>query len=253
MSDRSIARRQMVAHQIKGRGIASAAVIRAMSEVPREEFLNDELRDFAYEDSPLPIGQGQTISQPYIVAYMIDALDLEGGERVLEVGTGTGYAAAVLSRIAADVYTIERHCALARSARATFDRLGYRNVHVVEGDGTRGWPAAAPYDAIVVAAGGNEAPASLRSQLTIGGRLVIPVGPTPREQRLVRIVRLGEEDFEQVELLPVRFVPLIGDEGWQETESGSSSRPVLTPPGAPSGSGRTEEGQDGAADASEQS
>ena len=216
MTDSSTARRRMVAHQIQARGIASAIVIRAMSEVPREQFLSEELREFAYEDSPLPIGEGQTISQPYIVAYMIDALDLEGGERVLEVGTGSGYAAAVLGRIARQVYTIERHSALARGARAAFERLGYRNVHVVEGDGTRGWSPAAPYDAIVVAAGGNEAPASLRRQLAIGGRLVIPVGPTPREQRLVRIVRVDEGSFEQEELLPVRFVPLIGEEGWQE-------------------------------------
>jgi protein-L-isoaspartate(D-aspartate) O-methyltransferase len=216
MTDSSIARQRMVAHQIQARGVASAAVARAMGEVPREEFVSEELREFAYEDSPLPIGQGQTISQPYIVAYMIDALDLEGGERVLEVGTGSGYAAAVLGRIAAQVHTIERHVALARGARATFKRLGYRNVHVVEGDGTRGWPPAAPYDAIVVAAGGNEAPASLRGELAVGGRLVIPIGPTPAEQRLVRIVRLGANSFEQEELLPVRFVPLIGEEGWQE-------------------------------------
>ena len=140
MIDSSIARRQMVVHQIQARGITSAAGIRAMNEVPREEFLGSDMREFAYEDSPLPIGSGQTISQPYIVAYMIDALDLEGGERVLEVGTGSGYAAAVLARIAREVHTIERHAALARTARATFERLGYPNVHVIEGDGTRGWP-----------------------------------------------------------------------------------------------------------------
>jgi protein-L-isoaspartate(D-aspartate) O-methyltransferase len=142
-----------------------------------------------------------------------------------------------LSRIAADVHTIERHPDLARIAGATVERLGYRNVHVVEGDGTCGWPAAAPYDAIVVAAGGNEAPAALRGQLAIGGRLVIPVGPTPREQRLVRIVRLGKDEFEQGELLPVRFVPLIGEQGWQESEGATSSRPVLPTAGTPSGAG----------------
>ena len=218
MIDSSIARRQMVVHQIQARGITSAAVIRAMNEVPREEFLGSDMREFAYDDSPLPIGSGQTISQPYIVAYMIDALDLEGGERVLEVGTGSGYAAAVLARIAREVHTIERHAALARAARATFERLGYPNVHVIEGDGTRGWPRAAPYDGIAVAAGGNEAPASLCKQLAIGGRLVIPIGPTPREQRLVRVVRTGADRFEQEELLPVRFVPLIGEEGWRETQ-----------------------------------
>jgi protein-L-isoaspartate(D-aspartate) O-methyltransferase len=220
MTDSSIARRQMVVRQIQGRGITSAAVIRAMGEVPREEFIGADMREFAYEDSPLPIGLGQTISQPYIVAYMIDALDLEGGERVLEVGTGSGYAAAVIARIAREVHTIERHAALASSARATFERLGYRNVQVHEGDGTRGWPRAAPYDAIVVAAGGTEPPVSLRNQLAIGGRLVIPVGPTPREQRLVRVVRIGDERFEQEELLPVRFVPLIGKEGWEDVQDG---------------------------------
>ena len=230
MTDSSIARRRMVAEQIHARGAVSAAVTRAMTEVPREEFLSEEMREFAYTDSPLPIGEGQTISQPYIVAYMIAALELEGGERVLEVGTGSGYAAAVLGRIAGEVHTIERHAALAREARAVFQRLGYGNIHVIDGDGTRGWPAAAPYDAIVVTAGGNEAPPSLCNQLAIGGRLVIPVGPTPREQRLVRITRTGETSFEQEELLPVRFVPLIGEEGWQEADDaprrGIAGRPA---------------------------
>jgi protein-L-isoaspartate(D-aspartate) O-methyltransferase len=216
MADLSEARRQMVAHQIQERGVRSPAVARAMREVPREEFMGTEMREFAYADSPLPIGEGQTISQPYIVAYMTEALDLEGGERVLEVGTGSGYAAAVLARIAAEVYTIERHPTLARSARATLQRLGYDNVHVIEGDGTKGWPEAAPYDAIAVAAGGIEVPRALRSQLAVGGRLVIPVGPTPREQRLVRVTRTGEDEFEEEDLLPVRFVPLIGEQGWQE-------------------------------------
>jgi protein-L-isoaspartate(D-aspartate) O-methyltransferase len=216
MADLSEARRQMVAHQIQERGVRSPAVARAMREVPREEFMSEEMREFAYADSPLPIGEGQTISQPYIVAYMIEALELEGGERVLEVGTGSGYAAAVLGRIAGEVYTIERHPSLARSAREALERLGYRNVHVIEGDGTLGWPQAAPYDAIVVAAGGGEVPPALRSQLAVGGRLVIPVGPTPREQRLVRVTRVDDNDFEEEDLLPVRFVPLIGEQGWQE-------------------------------------
>ena len=229
MADLSEARRQMVAHQIQERGVRSPAVARAMREVPREEFMSEEMREFAYADSPLPIGEGQTISQPYIVAYMTDVLELEGGERVLEVGTGSGYAAAVLSRIADEVYTIERHPSLARSARATLERLGYDNVHVIEGDGTRGWPEAAPYDAIVVAAGGNEVPPALRSQLAVGGRLVIPVGPTPREQRLVRVTRVGEDEFEQEDLLPVRFVPLIGEQGWQEAPR-REARPRLRLP-----------------------
>jgi len=206
----------MVARQIVERGVRSDLVARAMREVPREAFMKEELREFAYSDSPLPIGEGQTISQPYIVAYMAEALELEGGERVLEVGTGSGYAAAVLSRIAAEVYTIERHESLARDAQAALTRLGYSNVHVVVGDGTKGLPAAAPYDAIVVAAGGPQVPAALREQLAIGGRLVMPVGDTPREQRLVRVRRTREEEYEEEDLLPVRFVPLIGEQGWEE-------------------------------------
>src|SRR5437870_12181113 len=201
MADLSALRRDMVAHQIQERGVRSAAVARAMREVPREEFMSEEMREFAYADSPLPIGEGQTISQPYIVAYMTDVLELEGGERVLEVGTGSGYAAAVLSRIADEVYTIERHPSLARSARATLERLGYDNVHVIEGDGTRGWPEAAPYDAIVVAAGGPDVPPALREQLAIGGRLVMPVGDTPREQRLVRVTRSGKDQYDLENLL----------------------------------------------------
>jgi protein-L-isoaspartate(D-aspartate) O-methyltransferase len=216
MADLSEARRQMVAHQIQERGVRSPAVARAMQEVPREEFMSEEMREFAYADSPLPIGEGQTISQPYIVAYMIEALGLKGGERVLEVGTGSGYAAAVLSRIAGEVYTIERNPALAQAAKGALERLGYHNVHVIVGDGTLGWPDAAPYDAIVVTAGGIEVPPALRSQLAVGGRLVIPLGPTPREQRLVRITRTGEDEFEEEDLLPVRFVPLIGEHGWHE-------------------------------------
>jgi protein-L-isoaspartate(D-aspartate) O-methyltransferase len=208
----------MVAHQILERGVRSEAVARAMRDVPREAFIGEEMQEFAYADSPLPIAEGQTISQPYIVAYMIDALELEGGERVLEIGTGSGYAAAVLSRIAREVYTIERHPSLARQARAVLERHGYDNVHVIEGDGTRGWPEAAPYDAIVVTAGGPEVPPALREQLAIGGRLLMPIGDTPREQRLVRVERVGQDDYDQEDLLPVRFVPLIGEQGWQEEE-----------------------------------
>src|SRR3954469_8703780 len=216
MADLSDVRSQMVAHQIQERGVRSGAVARAMREVPREEFMNEEMREFAYADAPLPIAEGQTISQPYIVAYMTEALELEGGERVLEVGTGSGYTAAVLARIAGEVYTIERHPSLARSAEEILAKLGYDNVHVIVGDGTKGWPEGAPYDAIVVAAGGHEVPPALKSQLAVGGRLVIPVGPTPREQRLVRVTRVSEDVFDQDDLLPVRFVPLIGEQGWQE-------------------------------------
>jgi protein-L-isoaspartate(D-aspartate) O-methyltransferase len=232
MAELNEARRWMVAHQILGRGVHSERVAWAMQQVPREAFIDEELREFAYADSPLPIGEGQTISQPYIVAYMLDALDLEGDEKVLEVGTGSGYAAAVLSLLAPEVYTIERNPELARRARDTLERLGYRNVHVIVGDGTLGWPEAAPYDAIVVAAGGKVVPPALREQLAEGGRLVIPVGPTPREQRLIRIVRTGPDRFEEEELLPVRFVPLIGEMGWDQDVDPTRARARPSPAGA---------------------
>ncbi len=151
-------RAEMVEHHILHRGIQSEPVLAAMRSVPREAFLPEELEEFAYEDSPLPIAEGQTISQPYIVAMMTDALELEGGEKVLEIGTGSGYAAAVLSRIAKDVYTVERIGQLAEKAAAALSALGYRNVHVLHADGTLGWPDHAPYDAIVVAAGGPRGP-----------------------------------------------------------------------------------------------
>ena len=156
MRDLSKLREDMVEHQIAARSVRSEAVLGALRKVPREAFLPERLAEFAYEDSPLPIAAGQTISQPYIVALMTEALELKGGERVLEIGTGSGYAAAVLAEIAAEVYTVERIGELAEKAAATLDALGYRNVHVVHGDGTLGWAAAAPYDAIIVAAGGPD-------------------------------------------------------------------------------------------------
>src|SRR5690606_4075082 len=157
----------------------------------------------------------QTISQPYIVAFMIDALQLRGGEKVLEIGTGSGYAAAVLAEIAGEVYTIERHARLADRARERLRRDGSTNVHGRTGDGTRGWPEAAPFDAIVVAAGGPAVPESLRRQLAVGGRLVIPVGDVPGMQKLLRVVREADDRFTTEELAAVRFVPLIGAEGWR--------------------------------------
>jgi protein-L-isoaspartate(D-aspartate) O-methyltransferase len=207
-------RLQMVQDQVFARGVRSDKVLDAMRKVPREQFLPEELREFAYEDSPLPIAGGQTISQPYIVAFMAEALNLQGGENVLEIGAGSGYAAAVLAQIAGNVYTIERVQELASSARATLARLGFGNVQVRHGDGTRGWPEQAPFDAIVVAAGGPDVPESLKRQLRIGGRIVIPVGPDKRFQELVRMTRVSESRFEVEELADVRFVPLIGEEGW---------------------------------------
>lgn len=205
---------RMIAEHLLARGIRDAAVVRAMREVPRENFLPPEMERFAYDDGPLPIQAGQTISQPYIVAYMIEALELMGQERVLEIGTGSGYAAAVLSRCAAEVFTVERIAVLAESARSRLQTLGYRNVTVLLADGTLGWQQHAPYNAIVVTAGAPEVPDELLEQLAPGGRLVIPVGPTPHLQTLVRVRKTAQGDLLQQELCPVRFVPLIGEQGW---------------------------------------
>jgi protein-L-isoaspartate(D-aspartate) O-methyltransferase len=225
MTDLSKLREDMVKNQIAARSIRSEAVLGALRKVPREAFLPERLREFAYEDSPLPIASGQTISQPYIVALMTDALDLAGGERVLEIGTGSGYAAAVLAEIAAEVYTVERLGELAEKAASTLTALGYRNVHVVHGDGTLGWAAAAPYDAIIVAAGGPEIPESLKHQLKVGGRLVIPVGRDPRAQELVRVTRTSNDEFKSEDLADVRFVPLVGKEGWAPAEQPLPPKP----------------------------
>lgn len=203
---------------LRQQGIRDKAVLQAMASVPREKFVGIHLLEFAYDDSPLPIEEGQTISQPYIVALMTGALMLKSTDRVLEVGTGSGYAAAVLAEIADEVYTIERHQSLAHQATVRLMELNYHNVHVLCGDGTLGWPEHAPYDGIVVAAGGPEAPRSLIEQLAVGGRLVIPVGPSVREQELVRITRINNDDVEIETLGAVRFVPLIGEEGWKELE-----------------------------------
>jgi protein-L-isoaspartate(D-aspartate) O-methyltransferase len=211
-----LARRRdaMVERAIASRGIRSPLVLNAMRAVPREAFLPPSMAELAYDDAPLPIAEGQTISQPYIVALMIEALSLRGGEKVLEIGTGSGYAAAVVSRIAGDVYTVERIGQLAEASAAVLASLGYHNVHVLHADGTRGWADHAPYDAIVVAAGGPAVPDSLKRQLKIGGRLVMPVGTDRRLQQLVRVTRVSRDEYETEDVADVRFVPLIGAEGW---------------------------------------
>jgi protein-L-isoaspartate(D-aspartate) O-methyltransferase len=199
----------MVGRQLQARGIANEHVLAAMAEVPRERFVPERLAEFAYEDGPLPIGEEQTISQPYIVALMIEAAEVGPGDRVLEVGAGSGYAAAVLSRIAERVYAIERHENLAESAQRRVIDLGYDNLTVLSGDGTLGLPAHAPYDAILVAAGSTKVPEPLRQQLAIGGRLVVPVGSVSI-QSLLCITRTGAEAWAEHDLGKVRFVPLIG-------------------------------------------
>ncbi len=203
-------RQQMVNDQLKARGLHDQTVLNALNAVPREAFTPTNLIESAYRDSPLPIEENQTISQPYIVALMTEALELKPAHRVLEVGTGSGYAAAVLGEICENVYTIERHKTLADTARARLKETGYTNVQVKYGDGTLGWPEEAPFDAIIVAAGGPEVPQTLKEQLAIGGRMVIPVGKSLNSQKLVRIRRISKNEYKTEDLGDVRFVPLIG-------------------------------------------
>jgi protein-L-isoaspartate(D-aspartate) O-methyltransferase len=206
-------REQMVARQIAARGVHDERVLAAMRTVPRERFVPESLQEFAYDDAPLPIEEGQTISQPYIVAVMIEALELQPTDRVLEVGAGSGYASAVLSRCAAQVFGVEFHAALANLARDRMQQLAYDNAQIICGDGTLGWPEQAPFDAILVSAGGPAVPQSLLEQLKIGGRLVIPSEMNPT-QELLRIDRTGEHAFARKSLGRVQFVPLVGTEGW---------------------------------------
>ena len=207
-------RAAMVREQIEARGVRDARVLQAMRELPRERFVRPGWEAEAYDDNPLPIAAGQTISQPYIVAFMSEALQLRGGERVLEIGTGSGYAAAVLGRLAKEVHTVERHAVLAEGAAAVLTALGADNVQVHTADGTLGWPAAAPYDAIVVTAAGPEVPVALLAQLAVGGRLVMPVGEREGAQWLLRLTRVNEHETRREELMGVRFVPLTGAQGW---------------------------------------
>ena len=204
----------MVREQIEARGVRDARVLQAMRELPRERFVRPGWEAEAYDDNPLPIAAGQTISQPYIVAFMSEALQLRGGERVLEIGTGSGYAAAVLARLAKEVHTVERHAVLAEGAAAALAALGVDTVPVHTADGTLGWPAAAPYDAIVVTAAGPEVPVALLAQLAVGGRLVMPVGEREGAQWLLRLTRVNEHETRREELMGVRFVPLTGAQGW---------------------------------------
>jgi len=227
MADFAALREAMVVRQIEGRGITGPRLLAAMREVPREAFVADHLAGLAYEDSPLPIEEGQTISQPYIVALMIEAAALEPGARVLEIGAGSGYAAAVMGRIAGNVIAIERHRELAALAAARMARLGYGNVQILHGDGSAGLPGEAPFDAILAAASGSHVPEALKRQLAVGGSLVMPIGEPGAVQILVKVGRTGEADYRSEDLGAVRFVPLIGSQGWDE--AAPYGRPLQNP------------------------
>jgi protein-L-isoaspartate(D-aspartate) O-methyltransferase len=207
-SELARARGRMVKEQVEARGVKDPLVLAAMRTVPRHDFVPPAALAEAYGDHPLPIGHGQTVSQPYIVAFMTETLGLKGGEKVLEVGTGSGYQAAVLAGMAGEVYSIEIVAPLAEEARERMARLGYRNVFVRGGDGYKGWPEAAPFDAIIVTAAAPKIPEPLKAQLKDGGRLVIPVGD--ENQELVVLTRRGDA-FEERRVLPVRFVPMTGE------------------------------------------
>jgi protein-L-isoaspartate(D-aspartate) O-methyltransferase len=211
------AREWMVESQIKRRGISDPRVLKAMRTVRRHQFVPKHLWDQAYNDYPLPIGEDQTISQPYIVAMMTEALELVGTEKVLEIGAGSGYQAAVLAELAKEVFTIERIPFLAHRAEGILKNLGYANVHVIVADGTLGWPPESPYGAIMVTAGAPQVPQPLIEQLALGGRLVIPVGDR-YSQNLTRIRRTPEGDLKTEYLGGCRFVKLIGEHGWKAQE-----------------------------------
>ena len=216
MTNSSAEREAMVERQLKRRGIAEPRILDAFREVPREAFVSPEHAHLAYGDHPLPIEAQQTISQPYIVALMIQAADIKSGDKVLEVGAGSGYAAAVIGRIAARVVAIERQHELVEVARERLKRLGYDNVEIVEGDGTKGCPDEAPFDAIVAAASGSHVPQALIAQLAPGGRLVMPIGGPGWVQELVKVSKQDDGMLKQENLGGVRFVPLIGEEGWKD-------------------------------------
>jgi protein-L-isoaspartate(D-aspartate) O-methyltransferase len=206
-------RQRMIREQLESRDIHDQRVLEAMRQVPRHRFVPPEHRHLAYADGPLPIGSEQTISQPYIVALMTQLLGLQGEEKVLEIGTGSGYQAAVLAHLAAEVHTIELHDSLAKQAESTLKSLGLNNVHVHVGDGSKGWPEAAPYQGIIVTAGAPDVPRPLLTQLDEGGRLVVPVG-SRGGQFLERWIRQDSE-YRREQIAPVAFVPLFGKHGWE--------------------------------------
>jgi protein-L-isoaspartate(D-aspartate) O-methyltransferase len=215
MTDFARLRHRMVEDDVRARGVRDESVLRAMDGVPREAFVPESQRAQAYEDRPLPIGDGQTISQPYIVAFMLEALAPKSTDKALEVGAGSGYAAAVLGATCREVYAIERIERLAVTSASTLATLNIRNVHIRYDDGSQGWSDEAPFDVILVSAGAPAVPETLQAQLAIGGRMVIPLGSDPRVQELVRITRRSQHEYVREDIADVRFVPLIGREGWR--------------------------------------
>lgn len=209
-------RKRMVHHQIRGRGIEEPDLLKAMKSVPRERFVDPKFESLAYRDGPIPIGHGQTISQPYVVALMTRALEAKPGDRILEVGTGSGYQAAVLAELDVKVFTVERHDDLADRARRTLDEVGYGNVEVITGDGSKGLSDEAPFDGILVTAAGPTIPTALLEQLKTGGHLIIPVEDKPGRQKLARITRRSDGRYDRDDLGDVAFVPLIGEQGWEK-------------------------------------
>ena len=209
-------KKTMVDSQLKSRGISSLEVLRAMSVVPREKFVSSEFIEAAYNDGPLSIGSGQTISQPYMVAMMTEALMLKKNDKVLEIGTGSGYQAAVLQEIASHIYSVERISSLAENAKTLLGSLGYSDIKIKVEDGTLGWPEEAPFDAIIVTSGSPNVPETLMSQLSDGGRMIIPVG-SRNHQRIIRIIRSGD-NYSKEEMLSCIFVPLIGKYGWDNCD-----------------------------------
>ena len=216
MTDFAALRERMIERHIEGRGLDNPALIAAFRAVPREAFVSGDSAEAAYADSPLPIESGQTISQPYIVALTIDAAEIGPGDKVLEIGAGSGYAAAVIGQIARQVIAVERHHELVRIADERMRRMGYDNVVIVEGDGTLGCPEEAPFDAIVAAASGSHVPQVLLDQLKPGGRIVMPLGDPGSIQRLIKVTKHEDRTLEQASLGAVRFVPLVGTHGFTE-------------------------------------
>lgn len=224
----------MVERHLKARGIDDPLLLDAMGTVPRETFVPEHLQEFVYEDSALPIESGQTISQPYIVARMIELAEIKPGDKVLEVGAGSGYAAAVMSRMANKVFAIERHEELAKLAAARLKRLGYANAEIICADGTKGLAEEAPFQAIIVSAGGPHVPEALKRQLALGGRLIIPVGEFGF-QTLIRVRRMAKDSYDEEDFGAVAFVPLIGEEGWVEAEREGKAKLDTEPSGFATG------------------